>query len=59
MKGSKLDYEKQSNNEIEKRLSIMEKSDYVFAKRFTGKDYIFTLVIVIVCFVFIIAGAFL
>lgn len=59
MKGSKLDYEKQLNNEIEKRLSIMEKSDYVFAKRFNRKDYIFTLIIIVICFVFLIAGAFI
>lgn len=49
----------QLDKEIEKRIQAMESKDYKFAQRFSKKDYIITAVVVIVCLVAIIAGAFI
>lgn len=45
--------------EIERRISAMESKDYVFPKRFSKKNYIFTVVIGFICLLGIIAGGFI
>jgi len=53
------DYEKQLNIKIEGRLSKMESTDYVFAKRFKKHDYLFVLMVVCFCLALLIFGAYL
>lgn len=47
------------NNEIERRISEMEREDYEFPRRFSKADYIITAVVAAVCLAFIIGGAFI
>lgn len=46
-------------NEIEQRIAQMESDDYQFPKRFSKKDYMVVVLVVIVCLVLIISGSFL
>ncbi|MGN0587442.1 MAG: hypothetical protein ACI4JF_09160 [Oscillospiraceae bacterium] len=52
-------YEEKLNAEIEKRISEMEQSDYVFPKRFGKRDYIILAAVAAVCLVMIIVGAYI
>lgn len=54
-----IDYEKRLNSEIENRLNTMESSNYIFSERFSKRDYAVVLVIVVLCLIFLIIGAFL
>ena len=47
------------NNEIERRIEVMEAEDYEFPRRFSKKDYIFATIVGILCLAFIIGGAFI
>ncbi len=47
------------NEEIEKRITEMERNDYVFPVRFGRKDYVFTAVVVAMCLALVIAGGFI
>lgn len=49
----------QLDKEIENRIKTMESKDYKFAQRFSKKDYIITGVVVAICLVAIILGAFI
>ncbi len=46
-------------DEIESRISEMEKEDYEFGKRFSSKDYIIAGIVIVVCIACIIMGAFI
>lgn len=46
-------------DEIEHRIVQMESNDYLFPKRFSKKDYMVVVLVVVVCLVLIILGAFL
>lgn len=48
-----------NDQEIEKRIFEMEQSDYKFPKPMNAMDYIWVIVICIVCFIGIIGGAYL
>lgn len=52
-------YEKQLNAKIEDRISKMENKEYVFAKRFSKIDYLIVLIVVILCLVFLVVGAYI
>ena len=56
-----MDSSKQNriDEETEKRISAMEKSDYVFPERFSKNDYIITVAVIIVCLAAVIAGAYI
>lgn len=47
------------NNEIERRITEMEREDYEFPRRFSKADYIITAVVIAVCLAFVIGGAFI
>ena len=47
------------NEEIEKRIEEMEKEDYEFPKRFSGLDYMVTVVVAAACLALVICGAFI
>ena len=51
--------QKDIEGEIEKRIEIMEGKDYQFPKRFSKSDYIFTVIIILICLIFVILGAFI
>ena len=53
------EYDEKLNAEIEKRISEMEKPDYEFPQRFSKGDYVFTAVVVGICLIAVIAGAFI
>lgn len=53
------EYEKKLDEAIEIRLIEMEDNNYVFAKRFSMKDYLLTGVVVAVCLIGIILGGYL
>ena len=46
-------------DEIEQRIVQMESNDYLFPKRFSKKDYMVVVLVVVVCLVLILLGAFL
>ena len=46
-------------DEIEQRIVQMESNDYLFPKLFSKKDYMVVVLVVVVCLVLIILGAFL
>ncbi len=46
------------DEEIEKRITQMEEEKYEFPERFSKKDYIITIVVVIICLILVISGAF-
>lgn len=45
------------NEEIEKRLSIMESEEYEFPERFGRNNYIVLVVVIVICLAAVIAGA--
>lgn len=47
------------NDEIERRIAVMEEENYEFPRRFSKKDYIFTALVGVICLAFIIGGAFI
>jgi lipopolysaccharide/colanic/teichoic acid biosynthesis glycosyltransferase len=53
------DYENKLDKEIENRIKVMESTDYSFAKRFSKIDYTITGLVVFICIVILIAGAYL
>ena len=53
----KDNYELHFMDEVEKRISEMEKETYEFPKRFSKKDYIVTIIVIFVCLVGVIGGA--
>ncbi len=55
----KADYEAHLMEEIEAKISEMESDSYEFPTRFTKKDYIFTVVVILVCLVGVIGGVFI
>ena len=46
-------------DEVEKRISEMENETYEFPKRFSKKDYIVTVIVILVCLAGVIGGAFI
>lgn len=52
-------YEKLLTQEIESKISEMESETYEFPTRFSKKDYILTAVVILVCLVGVICGAFI
>jgi len=58
MKKELSDYEREMNNEIEERLSILENKDYNFGKTFNKWDWVFVGVMVFVGLGIILYGAF-
>lgn len=56
---TKAEYEKRLTEEIESGIREMESETYEFPKRFSGKDYVFTAVVILLCLVGVIYGAFL
>ena len=52
-------YEDCFMDEVEKKILEMEKETYVFPKRFSKKDYIATVVVILVCLIGVIGGAFI
>ena len=55
----KTDYETKLDQEIEKRINIMESPDYLFPKRFSKANYIFTLAVIFLCIMILIIGVYL
>lgn len=47
------------NDEIERRIAVMEEENYKFPRRFSKKDYIFTALVGVICLAFVIGGAFI
>lgn len=47
------------NEEIERRIKKMESKDYEFPKRFSRRDYTVVTILVIICLIMIIWGAYL
>ena len=45
--------------EIEARISRMEEASYEFPKRFSKKDYLFTVAVILLCLWGVIWGAFI
>lgn len=55
----KTDYENKLDREIEKRINIMESSDYLFPRRFSKTNYIFTASVIFICLIMLVIGAYL
>jgi len=55
----KSNYEIHMNELITERLNKIESKGYVFGKRFSKRDYIITLVVVLLCLAILIVGAYL
>ncbi len=55
----KTDYENKLDREIEKRINIMESSDYLFQRRFSKTNYIFTASVIFICLIMLVIGAYL
>ncbi len=55
----KVDYEARLMEEIEAKISEMESDSYEFPTRFAKKDYIFTAIVILICLVGVIGGAFI
>ncbi|MCD7741458.1 MAG: hypothetical protein LUI06_04575 [Ruminococcus sp.] len=53
------DYSISLDEEIENRIKTMEQQDYKFAQKFAKNDYILLIIVVIVCLVGVIGGAFI
>lgn len=52
-------YEKLLTEEIESKITEMESQSYEFPERFSKKDYILTAVVILVCLLGVICGAFI
>ena len=55
----KNNYEAHFMDEVEKKILEMENESYEFPKRFSIKDYIVTAIVILICLVGVIAGAFI
>lgn len=55
----KEDYQARFMEEIELKIKEMEKDSYEFPKRFSKKDYLVTAVVILICLVGVIGGAFI
>lgn len=55
----KDNYEACFMDELEKKILEMEKDTYEFPKRFSKKDYIATVVVILICLIGVIGGAFI
>ena len=55
----KDNYEECFMEEIEKKISEMENESYEFPKRFSKKDYIVTVIVILICLAGVIGGAFI
>jgi len=45
--------------ELEGRIALMEKEDYVFPKRLSKKDYLLVAIVAFICAAALVAGGFL
>ena len=52
-------FEKEFNEELEKRINEIENPNYEFPKQLNKFDYLMILIVVLLCFVGIVLGAFL
>lgn len=52
-------FEKEFNQELEKRINEIEAPNYEFPKQLNKLDYLIILVVILICFVGIVLGAFL
>ncbi len=59
MKNINDNYETRFLDEVEKKISEMEKESYEFPKRFSKKDYIVTAIVILICLAGVIWGAFI
>ncbi len=59
MKNMKDNYEARFMDEVEKKIGEMEKDSYEFPKRFSKKDYIATAIVILICLLGVIGGAFI
>ena len=59
MKTTKDNYEAAFMEKLENTISEMENESYEFPKRFSAKDYIVTGIVIFVCLIGVILGAFL
>lgn len=59
MKNINDNYETRFFDEVEKKISEMEDESYEFPKRFSQKDYIVTAIVILICLVGVIWGAFI
>ena len=59
MKNTSNNYDPLFLDEVEKKISEMEDESYEFPKRFSKKDYIITAIVIFVCLVGVILGAFI
>ena len=55
----KTNYEERLTEEIESKIQEMESPSYEFPNRFSKKDYIFTVVVILLCLAGVIGGAFI
>ena len=55
----KDNYETRFMDEVEKKILEMENESYEFPKRFSKKDYIVTAIVILICLVGVVAGAFI
>lgn len=55
----KTNYEKLLTEEIEAKITEMESDSYEFPTGFSKKDYILTIVAILVCLVGVVCGAFI
>lgn len=55
----KTNYEKLLTEEIESKITEMESDSYEFPTRFSKKDYVLTIVVILICLVGVICGAFI
>ena len=59
MKNINDNYETRFLDDVEKKISEMEDETYEFPKRFSKKDYIVTAIVILICLVGVIGGAFI
>lgn len=59
MKNSSDNYEAHFMAEVENKIIEMESESYEFPKRFSKKDYIITGIVILICLVGVIGGAFI
>lgn len=59
MKNTSSSYEESFMEEVEKKIIEMEKENYEFPQRFSKKDYIITGIVVVICLIGVVLGAFI
>ena len=55
----KNNYEAHFMDEVEKKILEMENESYEFPKRFSKRDYIVTAILILICLVGVVGGAFI